>query len=145
MFRKLLSRIFRVFSEEDEVPASLSKTEVITRYLFQSNHVSSSRGEVKPRAFYPERVPGTTDLETSTFRTIGLAEEQIWSIGDQIRNKKTFARGDLRVSDVKEPLFVQPETSSHKLHAVIRGWPDTKDEWMSVAIELAQEASLKIR
>ena len=99
---------------------------------------------MKPRAFQPAR----KDYKTSVFRTIDLAEQEIWRLADEHAagdQGKCEARAVLLVHQVIDAgLRVEPDDVPPR-HANLAGWPTAKDEWKSVAQELAAEASLRVR
>ena len=118
--------------------------EPISRYLFQSNHYSAFNGRVKYSAFLP-----TPNGETSVFRIENLTEDEIWEIGKtevaDRRNKALKARGDVIASSIyKEDLGLEPEISSHPLHANIINWPTVKSEKILIAKKIAESAELHL-
>lgn len=98
---------------------------------------------MKPRAFQPAR-----NNKTSVFRIIDLAEEEVWRLADEHAagdRGKAEARAMLLVHQVtKAGLRVEPDNIPPR-HANLTGWPTAKDEWKSVAQELAAEATLRVR
>jgi hypothetical protein len=115
--------------------------EPITRYVFSSSHFSAQNCRVKHNAFMP------SSGETSVFRTIDLAEPDIWAIGQTVskdRNQQLHARGDLLVNDaVSVSLRVEPSEPPPR-HANITGWPQEKDQVKLKAMELAEKATLHL-
>jgi hypothetical protein len=123
-------------------PEPLRAEEPLSRFLTQSGHFAENR--VKRRAFLPAR-----DGSTSTFRTRGPPESEIWALGD-LRvapppNGRLYGRGDLPVSVViAAGLRVDPDDIPPR-HAAIVGWPAEKDAQNSKAQELAAAAALILR
>jgi hypothetical protein len=115
--------------------------EPITRYIFSSSHFSTQNNRVKHNAFMP------SSGETSVFRTGGLAEPEIWAIGQGIstqRGQQLHARGDLLTGDVLSlSLTVEPSEPPPR-HANITGWPHEKDLIKLRAMELAEKATLRL-
>src|SRR2546425_496766 len=90
---RFLYRLLRLFSGSDsgsELPATVEAHELLTRFIFSSEHFAHTRGIVKLKAFLPDG-----NGETSVFRVSSLRSEQIWEIGNKIRNEKAKARGNV--------------------------------------------------
>ena len=89
-------------------------------------------------------MPDKKNRETSVFRISGVSEEQIWHIASEvatIRNKQLFGRADILASKVfSKELQVVPKEPPPK-HANIVGWPDDPSLTLSIAQELADEAT----
>lgn len=122
----------------------MSHGEPVARYLVHKSDFSREKNRVKPRAFMPP-----ADLKTSLFRTLGLSEDETWSLGEEFvarPQKLTLrGRGDLLVCDIAGTgLRVEPDEPPER-HANIVGWSADKDKQRSVAQELAARASLKLR
>ncbi|MDP2646571.1 MAG: hypothetical protein Q8P24_16650 [Desulfobacterales bacterium] len=121
----------------------ISEEEPICRYLFHSNNYSASNGRVRYNAFLP------LNGETSVFRIKNLSEEEVWDIGQREiadrRNKELKARGDVIASSIYEVgLGLEPEISSHHLHANIINWPKVKSEQILIARKVADSAELHL-
>ncbi len=119
--------------------------ELTARYLVDRKHFSPENARVKARALHPAR----RDHKTSVFRVDGLSERHIWELGDahvaRARDKPLLARADLFVRQVaRVGLRVEAQEPPPR-HANISGWPAEKHNWMSVALELAALATLKLR
>lgn len=123
--------------EFDQVP---KHDEVLSRFIFSSSHFTRSR--VKPDAFLPTR-----DLETSVFRGTGLDRRGIRQAGDAVglrTNRTMKAWGDVRVGQVfAVGLDLRPDNVPER-HAAIIGWPEQKDEQLSLAQRLAEVATLYV-
>ena len=119
--------------------------EPITRFIFSKSHYSSEKGKVKYGAF----VPPQPNPKISVFRIRRLSQLQIWSIAEKqispSRPSSLKARGDLAVKNVFElNLDFIPDTETHHRHANISGWPDSRDEVVQLAGELAHRALLHL-
>jgi hypothetical protein len=123
----------------------MSSAEAITRYIFSSKHYARTTNRIRYNAFMPK------NGETSIFLINNLDDEQIWYIGETyvapISSRTLLARGDLESSDIyKEGLEIKPDTTKHKLHANIIGWPLEKPEKVRyIAMELAENAQLHLK
>ncbi len=100
---------------------------------------------MKSSAFLPE----PNSLETSVFRTIGLNEKEIWTIGEyhvaQPRGHTLRGRGEVLTQVPRRlGLNVRPDNQPER-HAAIVGWPVEKDRQQLLAIELAEEATLFLK
>ncbi|WP_126457164.1 hypothetical protein [Sulfuriflexus mobilis] len=147
-FPKLFSRILNAlsFKRESEDDLTIAHREPISRYIFNKRHFRRLKGTVEYGAF----LPNPKNNETSVFRVKGLSEDRIWNIGfnhvakDRIESLKS--RADILSTDISilsdNVLSVVKETSSHKLHANIVGWPSEDHEQIMLATELANESKL---
>lgn len=120
----------------------VAPSELVARFLLYSNCYASLAKRVKYPAFLPAR-----DMNTSVFRVSTLSENEIWKIGkDDVakkREKKLHGRADIKAKDILEVgLAVEPETSSHPLHANIVNWPLEKQKQNLFAMKLAERAKL---
>jgi len=118
--------------------------EPITRFIYSKRYFSTEKRTINYAAFDPR-----PHSELSVFRIRRLSQLQIWNLAEKyispLRQQRLKARGDLTISDVLNiSLLFHPNTRSHKRHAVIRGWPDSKDEILELSAELADKASLHI-
>jgi hypothetical protein len=123
---------------------SLSPAEEITRYVLHKTQIIPTKEKVRYNVFLP-----APNGETSVFRISTLGDEQIWNIGREIvadpQQKSVKGRADFaaaRVYDVE--LSIDPDTTSHELHANIVGWPESRSEKKLIAIKLADKATLKM-
>ena len=124
------------------VPLDLS--EILSRFILQTNWFSSLENRVKYAAFMPNR-----NGETSVFRTSGITDYEIWDIGDcEVsikRGKAILGRADIRTNNViLKDLQVVPKEPPVR-HANIIGWPDERSKQRLIAIELAAESLLHKR
>lgn len=111
-------------------------SELLSRFILQTNWFSSSENRVKYAAFLPNK-----NGETSVFRTSGITNDDIWGIGDLEvsikRGKPILGRADIRTNDVisKDLKVVLREPPLR--HANIIGWPDERSKQKLIAIELS--------
>jgi hypothetical protein len=104
----------------------------------------------KPGAFLPP-----DDLRMSASGIDGLADGQIWQIGDEAgksRSKPACARADFKVDAVRDVavdgvrLTIEPDPQPHDpMHVNVCGWPPDKDLRMSIAQDLCVKSVLRIR
>lgn len=124
----------------DEVPA---ETEVLSRFIFSDSHFRRGPRVIKPGAF----LPSPESLETSVFRGAGLTHSEIRAAGDaagEPRGRTLKAWGDVLARVVVEiGLSVRPDNVPER-HAVIIGWPEQKDEQLSLSQQLAEAATLRL-
>ena len=122
----------------------LAADEPIARYCSQSSHYTASTGRVKPSAVLPPPL----DLRTSTFRILGLNNDDIWALGDNVlagSGKPLLARAETIVRIVETVgLQVDPDNNPPR-HAHIVGWPPDKEAQRELAVELAKRMTLVIR
>ena len=125
-------------------PNSIDPGEVLSRYIFSGDHYSISDRRVKYTAFMPR----SDDLRTSVYRTSGLADHEVWRIGEsvgQTRHRDLHGRGDLIASDViEQSLDIDPDNDPPR-HADIIGWPQDKHKRQEIALLLASRATLELR
>jgi len=100
---------------------------------------------VKPRALEPSR----HDNSTSVFRTVGIAEDEIWVLGrlvvESASDRLILARADLVVANANQLGLRVERSEPPPRHANITGWPEEKDKRISLAQQLAAKAELVIR
>lgn len=118
--------------------------EPIARFIYSKHHFSIEKRTINTAAFDPK-----PHAELSVFRTRRLSQLQIWDLAEKhispLRTPRLKARGDLSVSNVLNiNLVFNPATESHRRHAVILGWPDSRDEILELAAELANKALLHL-
>ncbi|HET7231055.1 MAG TPA: hypothetical protein VFJ16_13675 [Longimicrobium sp.] len=115
----------------------------LARFILSRREFSPTHRRVKAVAFLPESRGSTT----SVFRIAGLAEPEIWKIGEKVadlREKTLHARADVTVWKVQEVgLSLDPDDTPPR-HANIRGWPSDKAEQLSIAQQLAASAVLQL-
>jgi hypothetical protein len=116
-------------------------SETVSRYLFEGN-IRSSDNTIRHSAFIPP-----SSLKLSVFRIYDLADNDIWNLAvekvEPYRKEAgtVIGRGDLLVSTViQENLRVIPDSAPSR-HADVCGWPDDRDERVTIAKVLAAKAS----
>ena len=89
------------------------------------------------------------DHKTSVYRTLDLNDQEIWHLGDERvgrpRGKDVIARAEITVEDVRSHGLLVEADDKPPRHANIAGWPAPKDEYRTRAMELARDATLRIR
>jgi hypothetical protein len=118
----------------------VTPSEVLSRFIMQTNWYRLSDNRVRYAAFMPNPKNG----ETSVYRISGISDREVWEIGDREvglrRDKPILGRADIGASFViTKGLNVVPSEPPIR-HANIIGWPEQKSEQRLVAIELAAEA-----
>jgi hypothetical protein len=118
----------------------LAPSEILSRFVMQTNWYRPSDNCVRYAAFMPNPKNG----ETSVFRISGISDRDIWEIGDREvglkRDKPVLGRADIGVSFVfTKGLNVVPSEPPVR-HANIVGWPEEKSEQTLIALELAARA-----
>jgi hypothetical protein len=147
-FRKVFARILRGSTHGDLAPAptgqTLGETDVLSRYLFYSKEFSREKNIVKRHAFMPT-VP---QLETSCFRTTGMAPQEIVDHADEHvvphRGKTPYGWAEIYVRNVLDVGLNTDYNNIPPLHVNILGWPPDKDRQMAAAQLLAAEATLRL-
>ena len=145
-FRHLFKENFsRIFSKRPD-PSVIREEEVLSRFINSTSHYRKEKKRVLYGAFLPTR-----NGETSVFRTSDLAESAIWSLAQEQlaprlpSGRRIHGRGDIEVSGIRSTgLRVEPEVSTHHLHANILGWPSEKEKQRLFAGELALRATLRL-
>jgi hypothetical protein len=124
----------------DQVP---ERDEVLSRFIFSRNHFNREQRRVKADAFLPSRGP----RETSVFRTASLDRTRVREVGDAVgeaSGRALRAWGDVVAGVVfSVGLNVRPDNVPER-HAAIVGWPERKDEQISLAQQLAESATLHL-
>jgi len=113
-------------------------SETLSHYIYSRSQFSKTK--VKYSAFMP---PGNKEL--SVFRIDGLNETQIWDIGDKIRDKPSKARADITGEQVSSTGLKCDPNDDPPGHVNIIGWPDDESAIKLNAIELAEQALLKVK
>lgn len=120
----------------------------LTRFLLSKSQFSARKSRVKPDALLPQWNENSGRFETSCFRTDGLSDAEIWSLGDRevaLPSDRTMhARGDFPVSAVVESNLEFDLNENPKRHGDIIGWATEKDERKSQSQELASRATLML-
>lgn len=119
-------------------PTPISPTEILARFVTSKQHYRPSNNTIRWNAFMPNR-----SRETSVFRTSGISDNEIWSLGDRHIQKQILGRGDIVVSKVTDKgLEVVPDDTPER-HANILGWADydERSKNKSIALQLEDEVN----
>lgn len=124
-------------------PNPVQPSENLSHYLFAESHYDA----MKKRVIYTAFMPRSDDLRVSVFRTSGLDEQYVWSIGEDVgqkSNRTLRARGDIIAVEVRKlDLDIDPDNNPPR-HANIIGWPQDKPKRQLIAQGLASVATLKL-
>jgi hypothetical protein len=85
------------------------------------------------------------DKRLSVFRTSGLSENEIWSIGESLRPRPLLGRADIRAGSVYEVGLSIDVDNDPPRHANIVDWPEEDTAIRLKAIELAERAQLHLK
>jgi len=119
---------------------SVMPSEFLARYIYSRNHYRSSDSTVKYAAFIPPQ-----DKRLSVFRISGLAEKEIWDMGNKLRAHSILGRADIRAADVSETgLQLDPDDIPQR-HVNITGWPEESSAIKLKAMVLAEKARFKLK
>jgi len=123
---------------------TIQSSEPIARFITDKAYFRPSNKTVRHNAFMPNR-----DGETSVYRIIGLVDPEIFEIGQRYvankRNKPLLGRADIEVSKVFDrDLSVISDPNPHPRHANIVDWPEEREKYRLLAVELAAEAELHL-
>ena len=128
---------FRMFWRTDSLdlgPVGLA--EVVVRFALESNKLKKQSSTF----FLPD-----SNGETSVYRSQGLEEASVWSLGRSevaaARRMALRGRADIVVESASTGgLSVIAEPSEHPRHANIVGWPSEKSARKELALRLAQNS-----
>jgi hypothetical protein len=123
---------------------SIQSSEPLARFITQKAYYRSASETVKHNAFMPNR-----EGKTSVYRIIGLGDPEIFEIGQRFvaekMNKLLLGRADIKVLKILEKdLSVISHPVPHPRHANIVDWPEEREKYRLIAIELADEAELHL-
>lgn len=128
-----------------ELPDIVDEHEPLSRYLLSKTQFSQQNNRVKSSAFMPP-----SDLRLSVFRTQGLSDGEIWELGEEEVVQKAptpktlYGRAEIVALTVSAVgLKVHPDNTPPR-HANITGWPQEKSAQKLIALQLAEEATLKL-
>ena len=125
---------------------TLSKDEIIARYLTSSKWFSRENNRVKHNAFLPP-----PSMKLSVFRIDNLSESKIWEIGQKrvvnkiIPPRNLYGRADIKTLNILETGLEIHLDNIPPRHADIVNWPNEKSKRKEIALELAENASLVLR
>lgn len=123
---------------------AVTEDEWLARFVLRKDHVRSD-GTVKPDPFIPYRL-----FELSVTRHLGLAEGEIWRIGETVASQiGTSLQGR---ADAKASVFIRqrlrivaaPEQENPN-HANVIDWPRDKQAQKEIALELVKQVRFKAR
>jgi hypothetical protein len=114
----------------------------VSRYLFDKRHFSPQNKRVKQGAFLPD-----SNLETSVFFIKELVEEAVWDLGENYAAQGRTLRGraQIPVQAVEKAKLALLLAEPPPRHGVIVKWPQDKDLQKALALELAENAELRLR
>lgn len=116
---------------------------LLSRYLTSSKHYSSKNEKVKTAAFLPK------DRILSVFGIRGLNDEDIWHIGEkyvtQPIGRNLHGRAEFTPRLLKNHHLVLDIDNNPDGHANIIDWPPEKDAQKSIALDLAESATLILK
>jgi hypothetical protein len=123
---------------------SIQPSEPVARFITQKAYYRSEIKTVKHNAFMPNR-----EGQTSIYRIIDLDNPEIFKIGQRFvadqMNKPLLGRADIKVSTILEKdLSVISDPDPHPRHANIVDWPEEREKYRLIAVELADEAELHL-
>ncbi len=123
------------------VPA-VENTEILARYVLQSNHFRKADKTAKPELFMPH-----PHQDLSVTRHRDATEDEIWQIGKNVaqqRNKKFYGRFDIQAKDCQiDSLKVEPKPlPNNPNHADITGWTSSKPDQKALALKIAASQSI---
>ena len=116
---------------------TIGDDELLARFIVNSNEVRVD-GTVRPQLFLPYK---RVELSVNRHRDADIAET--WTIGKQVaeqRGKVLLGRADVRANAVRIPpleVVPRPILPQNPNHADIVGYPQRKDEQLSLAAKLA--------
>lgn len=136
--------------DPDNVPP-IEQDEMLARFILEKKLIYDKDKSAKPRLFYPYK-----HVELSVNRHCDCTEEEIWDFGFGVadfRKKRLRGRCDITVGDctfdslsvVAKPIKDHPKgVPDNPNHADIVGYPENKEDQMSLAQKLAAKASKRM-
>ena len=133
----------------------ISNTERLSRFIFDQSAFTASTVQIKFRQFLPPK-SGEHAEEVSVMRTETLAEDKVWTLGQDTAavtsGRPLRARGDFEAPAAKASragswqLDVQPSVPPPR-HALVVGWPPVseREARKSLAQQLRQGVRLVVR
>jgi len=122
---------------ESEPLSPITATEILARFVVRRQWIRQD-GTIRQDAFIPP-----PDLELSVTRHFGLAEHQLWAIGEQVATElqivPLLGRADVSVEHVTRCKLdaVAAALPNNPNHAHLIGWPKEKSAQKMAAVELA--------
>ena len=131
--------------------AHVFPTGTVARFVFEKKRKLYGDWRPRPLAFEPNRNDAKGVFETSICGLMGVTNERLWFLGDNIREKPAIAAVEIAVVEiVKAGLNCVSEPSTDPIdfpeHGVILGWHETdKSERLAKmqALAAAYKATLR--
>ncbi len=125
--------------DPQQVPP-VDDSELLARYVLQSNHFHKKDGTPKQDLFVPHP---HQDVSVTRHRDATLSE--IWAVGGNVarqRGKTLYGRADIRAIDCKFDAVkvIEDPLSENPNHAVIENFPLGKEDQKAIALKLAEAA-----
>ncbi len=136
--------------DPDNVP-DVEQDEMLARFVLEKKLIYYEDKSAKPRLFYPYKY-----VELSVNRHRDCIESEVWEFGfgvAKFRNKQLHGRCDITVADctfdslsvIAKPIKNDPKgVPDNPNHSNIVGYPDNKEDQMSLAQKLAARASKQV-
>lgn len=123
---------------------SIQPSEPLARFITQKSYYRSASKTVRHNAFMPNRYG-----KTPVYRIINLVHPEIFEIGQifvaEKMNKQLLGRADIKaIKIIEKNLSVISDPDPHPRHANILDWPDEREKYRLIAVELADEAELHL-
>lgn len=130
--------------QNEGIPRDLAPCELVTRFIFNERHCHKATGRPHLNAFMPP-----LSRKLSVVHSTGLAEEEIWQVGQFTVGSgpgrtKICARADVPVACFNtHSLSAIRDDKPFKRHTSVVGWPDEKDEgqtkarWKQICLQLS--------
>ena len=128
--------------DPDNIPP-IDDDEMLARFIVSSKEFRSDQ-TVKPKLFLPFK-----HIELSVNRHRGSSESELWEVGYSVaaaRGRTLYGRADIVAEKCRiTPLNVEPKPlPNNPNHADIVGFPEKKEDQMSLALKLASHASKRL-
>ena len=124
---------------EQPKPPPVTDNEWLARFILFGRWLRADR-TVRPDAFIPYPWP-----DLSVARHLGLAEAELWRIGQKVADQRTLpllhGRADIRARAVRRHRLDIHPTPEPRNHANIAGWPKEKPAQKIIAQEIAATAT----
>lgn len=124
---------------------SIGLSNELGRFLTSSGHFAKTLGKVKHGAFMPN-----PDGELSVFDLTGKKEKERFSIAKAYifpnlpNGRSIYGYAENIAQDFKNVKLEVNKFEPPPNHYNVENWPESKDEQMFIAQELAENASLKL-
>lgn len=140
LWTRFLARLRASSTTDSSALGPVDPVEVVVRFALESNKLKKQSSTI----FLPDRRG-----ETSVYRSRGLDEAAIWSLGaTEVASpggRSLRGRADVVAQSALDiGLSVVAEISEHPRHANIVGWPSEKSAQKELALRLAQASEFRI-